>query len=107
MAERALQVCNEAGCNQIVRAARCKEHERREYERKHRAMYNRRWERKSRQHRADNPLCVVCAAEGLAKAAYCTDHVVPHRGDEVLFWDAENWQSLCERCHNEKTGRGE
>ena len=27
------------------------------------------------------------------------DHVVPHRGDRQLFWDANNLQSLCKPCH--------
>lgn len=28
------------------------------------------------------------------------DHVVPHRGDEALFWDRGNLQCLCQRCHS-------
>lgn len=28
------------------------------------------------------------------------DHKKPHRGDEVLFWDAENLQCLCKACHD-------
>lgn len=27
------------------------------------------------------------------------DHVVPHRGDESLFWDRANLQCLCQWCH--------
>ena len=38
--------------------------------------------------------------------ATVVDHIIPHRGDRKLFWDESNWQSLCERHHNEKTGRG-
>ena len=33
------------------------------------------------------------------------DHIIPHRGDEKLFWDQENWQGLCKRCHDQKTRR--
>lgn len=42
--------------------------------------------------------------------ATVVDHIVPHRGDPVLFWDERNWQPLCKRCHDaakqseEKTG---
>lgn len=28
------------------------------------------------------------------------DHVKPHRGDETMFWDAENLQCLCKPCHD-------
>jgi 5-methylcytosine-specific restriction protein A len=33
------------------------------------------------------------------------DHVVPHRGDAILFWDRANWQSMCKPCHDTKTTR--
>jgi 5-methylcytosine-specific restriction protein A len=28
------------------------------------------------------------------------DHVSPHRGNEVMFWDAGNLQCLCKPCHD-------
>ncbi len=28
------------------------------------------------------------------------DHVRPHRGDEALFWDERNLQTLCKPCHD-------
>ncbi|UGY23196.1 HNH endonuclease [Bradyrhizobium septentrionale] len=28
------------------------------------------------------------------------DHVIPHRGDERLFWDDGNLQTLCKACHD-------
>ena len=31
------------------------------------------------------------------------DHIIPHRGDQKLFWDQNNWQSLCKSCHDKKT----
>ena len=33
------------------------------------------------------------------------DHIVPHRGDQKLFWDKSNWQPLCKACHDRKTWR--
>ncbi|MBN7758973.1 HNH endonuclease [Nitratireductor aquimarinus] len=39
------------------------------------------------------------------------DHIKEHKGDERLFWDRDNLQSLCKHCHDsakqsfEKTGR--
>lgn len=32
--------------------------------------------------------------------ATVVDHIVPHRGNAVLFWDETNWQSLCKGCHD-------
>jgi 5-methylcytosine-specific restriction protein A len=37
--------------------------------------------------------------------AAVTDHIIPHRGDKRLFWDANNWQALCLSCHGAKTAR--
>ena len=33
------------------------------------------------------------------------DHIIPHRGDQKLFWDKSNWQALCHRHHSMKTRR--
>ena len=53
-----------------------------------------------------HPLCAECLRNGRYTAATVVDHIIPHRGDMSLFWDERNWQSLCERCHDEKTGSG-
>lgn len=31
------------------------------------------------------------------------DHIIPHRGDQDLFWSEWNWQALCKHCHDHKT----
>lgn len=36
-------------------------------------------------------------------AATVVDHIIPHRGDQKLFWDRSNWQALCKSCHDSKT----
>jgi len=42
--------------------------------------------------------------------ATVVDHIIPHKGDDKLFWDQTNWQPLCKECHDgtkqseEKTG---
>ena len=46
-----------------------------------------------------------CQAAGRVVPATVVDHVVPHRGDPVLFWDEGNWARLCKRCHDAKTAR--
>ena len=42
--------------------------------------------------------------QGVYTKATVVDHIVPHRGDPKLFWDPDNWQTLCKRCHDKKTG---
>ena len=53
-----------------------------------------------------HPLCVKCRENGKLTPATVVDHIIPHRGDPVLFWDESNWQPLCRDCHGEKTGMG-
>lgn len=31
------------------------------------------------------------------------DHIIPHRGDQKLFWDKTNWQAMSGPCHSRKT----
>ncbi|MDY6960324.1 MAG: HNH endonuclease signature motif containing protein [Pseudomonadota bacterium] len=67
--------------------------------------YDSRWRRTRIGWLGKHPLCVMCELKGLTVAASRVDHIVPHRGCKVLFWDRNNWQSLCEPCHNSKTAR--
>ena len=41
------------------------------------------------------PKCARCPAP-----ASVVDHIRPHKGDPILFWDKSNWQPLCAKCHN-------
>ena len=68
--------------------------------------YDARWRQARRQFLQQNPLCQCCLGAGRFTAATVVDHLIPHRGDPYLFWDPENWQALCKKCHDEKTGRG-
>jgi 5-methylcytosine-specific restriction enzyme A len=52
---------------------------------------------------ARDPLCVECLKAGRVVPTTDVDHVVPHRGDPVLFWDPLNLQGLCHGCHSRKT----
>lgn len=47
-----------------------------------------------------HPLCVMCKEQGILTAATVVDHKVPHEGDQALFWDQDNWQSLCKLHHD-------
>lgn len=71
-------------------------------------LYNSRaWKAASRRFLAEHLLCITCEREGRSSLATQTDHIRPHRGDLRLFWDATNWQPLCQSCHSRKTARGE
>ena len=70
--------------------------------------YTRRWQRASQAFLAEHPLCAECERQGLPlTAAEVVDHIIPHRGDEALFWAAGNLQALCVHHHNQKTARGQ
>ena len=62
--------------------------------------YTNEWLARARDYRRRHPLCAMCLKRGKVTPCQCVDHIIPHRGDEVLFWDETNWQSLCNRCHN-------
>ena len=66
--------------------------------------YNKAWEKARRVYLAEHPLCVKCAERGVYTKATVVDHIIPHRGDRLLFWDKSNWQALCKYCHDKKTG---
>lgn len=61
------------------------------------------WKMASKSFLSKNPLCVHCFKKGLYIVSTETDHIKPHRGDAKLFWDVNNWQALCKRCHGIKT----
>ena len=67
--------------------------------------YDSRWRKARRQFLQKHPLCVECQKEGRYVKATVVDHIVPHRGNDKLFWDRSNWQPLCKRCHDRKTRR--
>ena len=70
-------------------------------------LYNkRRWRRRSRQQLREHPLCEMCMRAGEIRPASVSDHIVPHRGDEALFWNGA-LQSLCITCHNTQKQREE
>lgn len=65
--------------------------------------YDSRWRRARSRYLKAHPLCVRCKAERKLAKASVVDHIVPHRGDEKLFWDKSNWHALCKNCHDSKT----
>lgn len=63
-------------------------------------LYGHTWRQVRTRHLATHPLCVFCGKLNRVTPATVVDHIIPHRGDEVLFWDADNLQSLCKPCHD-------
>ena len=43
---------------------------------------------------------LVCVGAPGTPASPVCDHITPHRGDALLFHDAENLQTLCKACHD-------
>lgn len=68
--------------------------------------YNTQWRKTRSAYLRRHPLCVECQKQGKLSPATIVDHIIPHRGDQMLFWDESNWQALCKRCHDQKTGNG-
>ena len=49
---------------------------------------------------AEEPLCRLCERMGRDTPADTVDHIKPHKGDYTLFFDRDNLQSLCKKCHD-------
>lgn len=98
--------CKHPGCPELTEEKYCDRHQK-SYgcERRSAASrgYNSRWRTVSKMYLKSNPLCVNCLKDNKFVKAAVVDHIIPHRGDEALFWDENNWQALCKRCHDVKT----
>ncbi|WP_454765575.1 HNH endonuclease signature motif containing protein [Cupriavidus campinensis] len=81
--------------------------------------YGYRWQKERAEYLRQHPYCVYCMREARIEAAglaevilecagrglpvpygNVVDHRIPHRGDQALFWDRSNWQTLCARHHS-------
>jgi 5-methylcytosine-specific restriction protein A len=80
--------------------------QRKAFEREHsnQEFYNSsQWRRFAKVYKRMNPLCVECEKNGIVTAVYVADHIKPiNQGGER--YDEANIQSLCETCHNRKSG---
>lgn len=66
-----------------------------------------RWRKMRLRQLQKHPLCAFCLEQGRITPANVADHTVPHKGDERLFFDEGNLQSLCASCHNSDKQREE
>lgn len=62
--------------------------------------YSPAWDRASKGFLLRHPVCPACRAAGIITASEVTDHVVPHKGDQVVFWDRTRWQPACRWHHD-------
>jgi len=104
--------CTYPGCGELTHSRRCDLHK--DVEKKAADLrrgsaasrgYGGRWEKARRTFLSQNPLCAECARQGRTTMAEVVDHIQPARGNQDLFWDRDNWQSLCARHHSMKTDR--
>ena len=100
--------CKHPGCAKLVPygSKYCDDHEvlhRSDRDSSGKRGYNSKWQKERLRFLQSHPLCVRCEKEGKYVKATVVDHIVPHRGDQILFWDRNNWEALCKRHHDVKT----
>lgn len=61
------------------------------------------WARLRKKQLAREPLCRFCRSKGIITEGIECDHIQDHKGEESLFYDIENIQTLCKPCHSKKT----
>jgi 5-methylcytosine-specific restriction protein A len=65
--------------------------------------YGYEWQIAKRRFLREHPWCMCEDCRGKAMRATTVDHIIPHKGNQELFWKRSNWQSMSELCHNRKT----
>lgn len=117
MPRRPPTVCRHPGCTRLVAASYCEEHaaarkeqaaedQRKQDQRRGSSAargYDSRWRKARAGYLRKHPLCRLHQMRGELEPATVVDHIIPHRGDKARFWDSNNWQPLCKRCHDRKT----
>ena len=106
LAHAALHECNHYGCHQLTSERFCEKHKHNYDNSRDSASkrgYGRRWRISSKAFLVNHPFCVRCLAKGTYTPATIVDHIKPHKGNQTLFWDKNNWQPLCKLCHDKKT----
>lgn len=103
--------CLHPGCSERPDGAYCEKHRKDNRSNYHKPEYHKkydtkRWDRWRKRFLDEHELCEHCKQKGILRSATVVDHIEPHRGDPDLFWDWDNLQALCEKCHNRKTGKG-
>jgi 5-methylcytosine-specific restriction protein A len=90
----------------LVKGGRCPAHSTKRVERDPavKRLYNsRQWKAMRAAQLAAHPWCAKCSSSSALVMASEVDHITPHNGDPILFFDASNLQSLCKPHHSLKT----
>lgn len=107
MPYKPLTPCRHPGCAELTNEQYCPKHKslhiKTDRPNASRRGYNSKWRTARAAFLRDNPLCAECKRHGKYTQAIVVDHIIPHKGDKSLFWDRNNWQPLCKRCHDRKT----
>lgn len=107
MFNRVKRKCNHPGCTKLTEKSYCPEHEKKRLPDNrasaHKRGYTSEWRKVRQNFLTKHPFCQKCLKDGRHVPATVVDHIKPHKGNKKLFWDRNNWQGLCERCHNIKT----
>jgi 5-methylcytosine-specific restriction protein A len=108
-----VKLCNYPGCSTLTKSYYCPIHQKKaEQNRKglfqntkrttsknyHSLYQTYKWKKTSREFLKENPFCVLCGAK-----SEITDHIIPHKGNEEIFYNKNNLQALCWKCHSKKT----
>ena len=109
---RSKHPCSYPGCPLLTTESLCEVHkkpERKKYDDSRGTSaergYNSSWRNERKRFLGQYPLCAECLKDNVIATAQIVDHVIPHKGDHILFWDENNWQSLCKRHHDIKTAK--
>jgi 5-methylcytosine-specific restriction enzyme A len=106
--------CNYPGCPNLTQERYCQIHNkavRNKYDKNRGSStergYGYRWRKESKQFLFEHPLCECdeCKRMHRLLPSEVVDHIIPHRGDPILFWDKNNWRAMSKRCHDQKTAR--
>lgn len=101
------KLCKFSGCNNyaLENKSYCKEHYNpsKPFSKAVRSNENlyqsSRWRNLRKLHLEKYDYCVMCGS----RSDLTVDHIITPRGNEDLFFSAENLQTLCKSCHRFKT----
>lgn len=66
---------------------------------RHRLYHTARWKDLRKKVLWEEKQCRRCEKRGVFSVPDTVNHIKPHRGDPVLFFDRENLEAVCAQCH--------
>lgn len=92
MPRKPMRSCRHTGCQNLSDGIYCKQHQG-EHAREGvtERGYGAKWRFMRMLFLKKHPLCMDCLKRERLTPVTIVDHIVPHRGDERLFWDEGNW----------------